>query len=48
MEQENKENQEQLQGGALGNSSQEVQTANPPKEEVEEKPKRELSEEEKL
>ncbi len=48
MEQENKENQEQLQGGALGNSSQEAQTANPPKEEVEEKPKRELSEEEKL
>ena len=48
MEQENKENQEQTQGGALGNSSQEAQTANPPKEEVEEKPKRELSEEEKL
>ena len=44
MEQENKENQEQLQGGALGNSSQEEQTANPPKEEVEEKPKRELQE----
>ena len=32
----------------MGNSSQEAQTANPPKEEVEEKPKRELSEEEKL
>ena len=48
MEQENKENQEQLQGGALGNSSQEVQTANPPKEEVAEKPKHELTEEEKL
>ena len=48
MEQENKENQEQLQGGALGNSSQEGQTANPPKEEMEEKPKRELTEEEKL
>jgi len=32
----------------LGNSSQEAQPANPPKEEVEEKPKRELSEEEKL
>jgi len=48
MELENKENQEQLQGGALDNSSQEEQTANPPKEEVEEKPKRELSEEEKL
>ena len=48
MEQENKENQEQLQGGALDSSSQEEQTANLPKEEVEEKPKRELSEEEKL
>ena len=48
MEQENKENQEQLQGGALGNSSQEGQTANPPKEKSAEKPKRELSEEEKL
>ncbi len=32
----------------MGNSSQEAQTANPPKEEVEEKPKGELSEEEKL
>jgi conjugative transposon TraM protein len=48
MEQENKENLEQTQGGALGNSSQEGQTANPPKEESAEKPKRELSEEEKL
>ena len=48
MEQENKENQEQLQGGALGNSSQAEQTANPTKEEVEKKPKRELTEEEKL
>ena len=48
MEQENKENQKQLQGEALDSSSQEVQTANPPKEEVAEKPKRELSEEEKL
>ena len=48
MEQENKENQEQTQGGALGNSSQEGQTANPPKEEMEEKQKRELTEEEKL
>ena len=48
MEQENKENQEQLQGGALGNSSQEAQTANLPKEEVAEKPKHELTEEEKL
>ena len=47
MELENKENQEQLQGGVLDSSSQEEQTANPPKEEVEEKPKRELSEEEK-
>ena len=37
-----------MQGGALGNSSQEVQTANPPKEEVAEKPKHELTEEEKL
>ena len=48
MEQENKENQEQLQGGALGSSSQEEQTTNPPKEEVKEKPKKELTEEEKL
>ena len=48
MEQENKENQEQLQGRALGNSSQAEQTANPTKEEVEKKPKRELTEEEKL
>ena len=48
MEQENKENQEQLQGGALGNSSQEGQTANLPKEEVAENPKYELTEEEKL
>ena len=48
MEQENMENQEQLQGGALGNSSQEGQNANLPKEESAEKPKRELSEEEKL
>ena len=48
MEQENKENQEQLQGGALGNSSQAEQTANLPKEEVAEKPKHELTEEEKL
>ena len=48
MEQENKENQEQLQGGALDSSSQEEQNANPPKEEVEEKPKKELTEEERL
>ena len=37
-----------MQGGALGNSSQEAQTANLPKEEVAEKPKHELTEEEKL
>lgn len=37
-----------MQGGALGNSSQEAQTANPTKEEVAEKPKHELTEEEKL
>ena len=48
MEQENMENQEQLQGEVLGNSSQEGQTANLPKEEVAEKPKHELTEEEKL
>ena len=48
MEQENKENQEQLQGGALDSLSQEAQTANLPKEEVAEKPKHELTEEEKL
>ena len=48
MEQENKENQEQLQGEVLDSSSLEVQTANPPKEEVAEKPKRELTEEERL
>jgi len=48
MELENKENQEQLQGGALDRSSQEEQTANPPKEEMEEKPKHELTEEERL
>ena len=41
MEQENKENQELLQGGALDSSSQEGQNANPPKEDVEEKPKHE-------
>ena len=48
MEQENKEKQEQLQGGALDSLSQEAQTANLPKEEVAEKPKHELTEEEKL
>ena len=37
-----------MQGGALGNSSQAEQTANPTKEEVEKKPKGELTEEEKL
>ena len=44
MEQENKEYQEQTQGEVLDNSSQEGQTANPPKEEVAEKPKHELRE----
>ena len=48
MEQENKENQEQLQGGALGSSSQEAQTDNPAKEKVADKPNRELTEEERL
>ena len=48
MEQENKENQEQLQGGALGNSSQEGQDNEPQKIETTEKPKRELTEEERL
>ena len=50
MEQEEKKEleQDQTQGGALGNSSQEAQTANLPKEEVAEKPKHELTEEEKL
>ena len=48
MEQEKKENQEQLQGGALGSSSQEAQTDNPAKEKVADKPKRELTEEERL
>ena len=50
MEKEEKKEleQEQTQGEALGNSSPEGQTANPPKEEAEEKPKRELTEEEKL
>ena len=48
MEQENKENLEQTQGGALGNSSQDAQTANLPKGELAEKPKHELTEAEKL
>ena len=48
MEQENKENQEQLQGGALGNSSQEGQDYEPQNTEPTAKPKRELTEEEKL
>ena len=50
MEKEEKKEleQEQTQGVALGNSSLEGQTANPQKEEAEEKPKRELTEEEKL
>lgn len=48
MEQEKKENQEQLQGGALGSSSQEAQTDNPAKEKVADKPNRELTEEERL
>ena len=37
-----------MQGEVLDSSSLEVQTANPPKEEVAEKPKRELTEEERL
>ena len=37
-----------MQGGALDSSSQEGQNANPPKEEVKEKPKKELTEEERL
>ena len=37
-----------MQGGALDSSSQEEQNANPPKEEVKEKPKKELTEEERL
>ena len=49
MEKEEMKNQEQVQGGALANSSQEGQgseeTAAPPKEE--QKPKREMTEEEK-
>ena len=49
MEKEEMKNQEQVQGGALANSSPEVQdseeTAAPPKEE--QKPKREMTEEEK-
>ena len=50
MEKEEKKEleQKQTQGEALGNSSPEGQTANPTKEEAEEKPKRELTEEEKL
>ena len=48
MEQENMENQEQLQGGALGSSSQEGQDNEPQKVEATEKPKRELTEEERL
>jgi len=42
------ENQEQLQGGALGSSSQEGQDNEPQKVEATEKPKRELTEEERL
>ena len=48
MEQENKEKQEQLQGGALDSLSQEGQDNEPQKVEATEKQKRELTEEERL